>query len=424
MRCRPTPLVMVAFAIALAGPVGAVEPAKIRGADASFLFQVEAAGGVFREGTTPTDAMAIFRSRGINTVRVRLWVNPPAGQSDLASVLATARRARAAGLSILLDLHYSDTWADPGAQAKPAAWASLSGSALQSRVREYTRFVVAALAAQGTPPAIVQIGNEITNGLLWPDGQLYGPGTGGWPGLAALLQAGIAGVRDAIPADPLGQSPQIMIHIDRGGDNAGARWFFDQLALQGVAFELIGLSYYPWWHGSLAALQANLTDLAARYNKPVCVVETAYPWTLGWNDNTNNTIGLSSQLQPGYPATTAGQKSFLAAITAAVDGLGTRAGGVVVWAPDWIAAPNLGSTWENLALFDFSGAAVLGWEALVRTGATDVDGDGKISLEDLYAWHAAPTDLNADRRTTAVDARLIELSLRSSEAASMASGRR
>ncbi len=197
---------------------------------------------------------------------------------------------------------------------------------------------------------MVQIGNEITGGMLWPDGKLNG--STGWSNFAALLKAGIRGVKD------IDTTVHIMIHIDKGGDNSASRWFFDNLTAQGVNFDVIGLSYYPWWQGTLPELQSNVNDLASRYNKKIVVAETAYPWTLSWNDNVPNIVGDSSQLLPEYPATVDGQRNFLNGLIQTVLNIPNNKGmGFFYWEPDWISAPQLGSSWENLALFDFAGNA-------------------------------------------------------------------
>lgn len=157
---------------------------------------------------------------------------------------------------------------------------------------------------------MVQVGNEIICGMLWNDGRIceqYNTPQQ-WANFGSLVKEGIRGVNDAID---LNDSIKIMIHTDRGGDNVGARWFYDGLLAQNVSFDIIGLSYYPWWQGSLSDLQNNLNDLATRYGKEIIVVETAYPWTLSWNDNTANLVGNPSQLLAGYPATVQGQKKFI-----------------------------------------------------------------------------------------------------------------
>lgn len=346
------------------GGAACADPAEFTlGADVSFLPQVEAGDGVFRDDHGPVDLLPFLRSRGLGMVRLRLWHGPADGHSGLAETLALAQQAKAAGLGILLDFHYSDTWADPGHQSKPAAWSSLAFSDLADSLHAYTRDVLTAFADCGVAPAIVQIGNEITQGLLWDEGRVGGgfDTPAQWARLAQLIQAGISGLDEALPG---ALRPQVMIHLDRGGDDGGARWFFDNLIAQGLDFDLIGLSYYPWWHGDLGALEGNLADLAARYGKGLMVVETAYPWTLGWFDDTHNVVGLPEHLLPGYPATPEGQAAFLAAVVDIVqsvpDGLGR---GLFLWAPEWIAAPGFGSSWENLALFDQDGGALAAWNS-------------------------------------------------------------
>ncbi len=352
----------------LAGVAGAEVP--WRGADISFLPQVEDGGGVYTDDGQPGDLFDILADNGVNLIRLRLWHTPTGGWCDLPHTLDLAQRAHAAGQALLLDLHYSDTWADPGHQSKPAAWAALPFAALVDSVRAYTHDVVAALIAQGTPPALIQPGNEITPGMLWDDGRVGGvyntPEQ--WSQLAQLVEAAVEGVETAFAPDP---RPPIMIHSDRGGDNGGCRWFFGTLLGQGVDFDVIGLSYYPWWHGTLDDLEANADDLAARYDKDVMVVETAYPWTLDWYDDVHNNIGLPEQLHEGFPATSGGQRAFLDTVFGIVDGIPDGRGlGAVYWAPEWISSPGFGSSWENLALFDFTGETMPGLGAF--TPETDV----------------------------------------------------
>lgn len=337
-------------------PAVATEPARLafRGVDASFIPQLEAAGVVFRDTTgVARDPFAIFASRGINLIRLRVWHTPAGGWCGTQQTLAMARRAKAAGMSIMLCIHYSDSWADPGQQTIPTMWQGQTLLQLRTSVQVYTRDLVASLDAQSTPPAVVQIGNETTDGMLWPTGRIS---TAGFNAFATLFAAGADGVRLAMPTP---RTPIIMAHIDRGGDNGATRWFFDQMASRNVAYDAIGLSYYPWWHGSLAAMQTNINDVATRYGKRVMIVETAYPFTLGWNDNENNFVGLSSQLQPGFSATPGGQAAFIAAVNNAVAALPNGRGmGTCYWAPEYVANPALGSPWENLAAFDFTGRAL------------------------------------------------------------------
>ncbi len=165
-----------------------------------------------------------------------------------------------------------------------------------------------------------------------------------------------------------------MIHIDRGGDFNGAKWFFDNLHSQNVPYDIIGLSYYPWWHGSLSNMESNVNQLAALYKKPILIAETAYPWTLNWNDNVTNIVGSSSQLLPGYPATLIGQQSYLNQIFSIVRNIPYQLGiGVFYWEPDYISIPGVGSPWENLAMFDFQGNALASMSAFEPSAGTPVE---------------------------------------------------
>lgn len=352
----------------------------IRAVDASFIPEIESLGGVFKDNGIPTDPIEILRSKGVNMVRLRVWNNPQAGFCDRDQTLAMARRIHDAGMKTLLDFHYSDSWADPGQQNKPAAWASLSFNDLQDAVRGFSAEVLAALAAQGTLPEIIQIGNEITSGMLWNEGKISYWGDPNWANLSRLLNAGIEGVRQV----PGTHNIRIMLHIDRGADNAGSREFFDRAQQYNVPYDMIGLSYYPWWHGSLEAMTANINDLAFRYNKPVLIAETAYPWTLASHDLQNNFVWNTGQLLPWYPATVNGQKQFLIAMFTAVRNVPNQMGaGICYWAPEYGAFPGLLSPWENLALFDFQGDSLDAWAAFASCCPCDLNNDFTVDDSDF-----------------------------------------
>lgn len=327
----------------------------IKGVDLSTLLQVEDNGGVFKENANVKDPVLIFKDHGIDYIRLKIWHTPTADYDNLKKVLIAAQRIKSNGLKFLLNIHYSDWWADPANQTKPAAWNGISFQSLKDSVYQYTKNIITTLKNNNVLPDMVQVGNEIICGMLWNDGRIceqYNTPQQ-WANFGSLVKEGIRGVNDAID---LNDSIKIMIHTDRGGDNVGARWFYDGLLAQNVSFDIIGLSYYPWWQGSLSDLQNNLNDLATRYGKEIIVVETAYPWTLSWNDNTTNLVGNPSQLLAGYPATVQGQKKFIVdlinIVSNTTDGKGI---GVFYWEPDWISTQTFGSPWENLAMFDFSG---------------------------------------------------------------------
>lgn len=324
VRARLLAIALVATRVAAAW---GAEP-FLAGADVSHLRFFEDRGIVYRDGDTPRDAFAILTNRGINCVRLRLFTSSAAQAAadpynyinNLDYTLPLAVRARAAGLRVLLDFHYSDTWADPGHQRVPAAWTNLSFTQLVAQMRSYSSNVIAALAAAGAAPDYVQVGNEITQGLLWPHGRVGGSydTSNQWSQLAQLLNAAIQGVREASPA-----SPRILIHIDRGGDWAGTQWFFDRLHARGVSYDWIGLSYYPFWHGPLENLRATLTNAVVRYGKPVLVLETAFPFSGSTNVH-------------GIPATTNGQVQFLVALAEAVKAVpGGRGRGIFWWGAEY-----------------------------------------------------------------------------------------
>ena len=331
-----------------------------RGADLSFEPQEEAAGAHFSENGVRSSPLSILNRHGLNYVRLRLWVHPPRGYSDLASDLRMARRIHAAGDKLYLDIHYSDFWADPQHQVTPAAWQGESLDQLAATVRRYTTRVISRFAAQGTPVDMVSIGNEIRNGILWPTGEVDWTTDTGWDNLTTLLAAGIQGARAGNPA---GHRLLVMLHFDEGGNNADSVRFFDHMVAAHLPFDVIGLSYYPFFHGQLSALRANIDDLATRYHKPIVIAESQYPWTLANGDSTGNFVWQSSQLSGGYPATPGGQESFyndlLSILHQVPDGL---AQGMFYWEPEWIPGvgwePGAGSPNDNLTLFSFTGRAL------------------------------------------------------------------
>ncbi|WP_051809958.1 glycoside hydrolase family 53 protein [Actinoplanes subtropicus] len=334
----------------------------IRGADLSFLPQLEEAGVKYTDPAGHVrPAEEILARQGANFMRMRVWVDPPAGYSDKARALALARRAKRAGLKILLDPHYSDFWADPGKQYPPASWPTDLAS-LKVKIKTYTRSLVREFAAQGTPVDIIQIGNEITNGLLWPAGQLYLPdGTQQWEAFTDLLKAGTEGALEGCG----GHRPRTMLHIDKGGLMGDTRWFFDNVSAHGVPFDIIGQSYYPMWHGSIADLEANLNDSVSRYGKPVLLAEVSYPWTFEDGDGRGNIVGPGTYLPDAdrFPATPAGQAAFYEAVRDVLaqvpDGKGL---GFMVWEPEWIPGvgwePGAEASNDNLTQFDFTGHAL------------------------------------------------------------------
>jgi arabinogalactan endo-1,4-beta-galactosidase len=331
-----------------------------RGADLSFTPQELAAGARFTDRGVPGNPVSIMRDNGANYVRLRLWVNPPPGYSNLASDLAMARSIQAAGMRVYLDIMYSDFWADPQHQDIPAAWQGQDLQQLAATVQNYTRQVISAFAAQRTPVDMVSIGNEIRNGMLWPAGEVNSAAGTGWDNLATLLKAGVQGAR---AANPPGHQLDVMMHFDQGGDNQQSEAFYQNLVSRGVPFDVIGLSYYPFFHGPIESMRQNVDALATQFHKKIVIAETQYPWTLANGDSTGNFVWQPSQIPPGYPASPGGQLSFvgdeLAILAQVPDGLGA---GLFYWAPEWIPGvgwePGAGTPNDNLTLFDFQGRAL------------------------------------------------------------------
>jgi arabinogalactan endo-1,4-beta-galactosidase len=341
------------------------------GADISTLSEVERQGGVYMDGGKPGDALAIFMKNGWTCFRLRLWVNPRNGVNGLEYTTKLARRIKDAGATFMLDFHYSDWWADPQKQNKPAAWAKLDFDALVRQTETYTSNVIRTLKEAGAVPDFVQIGNEITGGLLWPDAQVQVlPSTvkvfsgdvtvmtppqpyddaKQWNHLIRVLKAAGRGVRSATTP---GDNVRIVVHIDCGGDWPVTRWYFDHLTRAGVDFDVIGQSFYPNWHGTIENLRDNLRQTIRRYHKDVMVVETAYPS----RDSHPSPAAAKNMV---WPQTPQGQKEFLADVIKTVKEAPQGRGiGVNYWHPEATYFPNSTGGWTGRpdanALFDDRG---------------------------------------------------------------------
>ncbi len=331
----------------------------INGADVSFIPQLEDNEAAWYNDGTIADPLDIFQQNNINYIRLRLWHSPAEGYNNLEKTLMMAARIKAMGFKFLLNFHYSDTWADNGWQQKPAAWDSLSFQELNDSLYAYTFNVIHTFDSLDLLPDMVQIGNEITNGFLQPDGLIDGQYPGGpyntpaqWEKFTTLLTTASNAVNDAVQNTTI----PVMIHIDNGIGNIAARRFLDSLQVNNVQYDIIGLSFYPWWHGTLTSLTQNVNDLAVRYDKDIIVVETAYPWTLDSVDDTLNFVTNSGQLHTGYPASLSGQYSFLYDLIQVIKNIPNGKGkGLFYWEPEWISTPTFSSVYENLTFFDFQG---------------------------------------------------------------------
>jgi arabinogalactan endo-1,4-beta-galactosidase len=290
------------------------------GADLSFLKQAEDQGTIFHDGTNALPGLQIFRNHGYNWIRLRLFVEPVGERlpNDFAYTLAMAVDAKKLGYKFLLDFHYASSWADPAKQPTPDQWKSLTHRQRVQAVFAYTRDALKAFHDAGVPPDMVQIGNEIRNGMLWPDGKLPEH----WDQFADYLRAGVKGVDAACARN---QRPKIMIHFDQGASILRTKYFFDKLNHYRVHYDVIGFSYYPWWHGSIEALRENLAFAANRYGKDVYVVETAYYWRPG---------GYFRKTPGPFPESPEGQRNFLNEVTRVVMEVpGGRGQGVFWWEP-------------------------------------------------------------------------------------------
>ena len=335
----------------------------IKGADISLLQRIEDFGGVYKENGQAKDALLIFSEHDFNYMRLRIF-HTPNGMgpvvNDLPYTLALAKRIKNAHFKLLLDFHYSDTWADPGHQVKPTAWEGLSFEDLRDSLFEYTCSVITALKNEGALPDIVQIGNEITTGLLWPDGRVGDTfdTPEQWNNLATLVTTGIEGVKAALESS---DSVKIIIHVDNGASMSICKWFFDNLHSENVEFDIIGISYYPWWHGNLQSFEDNLAFLSGEYEKDIMVVEVAYPWMGSYPP-----LSGSDFPDPPYEVSPQGQKEYLEELIRIIANTPNNRGkGIFYWAPEWIPIEEVGTHWGKLTLFDTTGEVLVGMDAFL-----------------------------------------------------------
>ena len=266
----------------------------VKGMDLSTLLELERCGAKYYDNGEERDLLAIMKSYDVDTIRIRLWNDPwsetgesyGAGENDLKTSLEIAKRVTAAGFGVLLNFHYSDFWADPGKQIKPKAWADYGVKELEQAVYDYTLESMQTFLDAGVNITMVQVGNELSNGLLWPEGKVPN-----YDNIATFVNAGIRAVRKADAAIP------VMIHLDNGGNNALYREWFDNFTKRGEDFEIIGLSYYPFWHGSLQMLNDNMNDIAERYGKDLVIAEVSMGYTM---EDYKNYEKLSDEERKGY----------------------------------------------------------------------------------------------------------------------------
>ncbi|MBT0570873.1 glycosyl hydrolase 53 family protein [Curvibacter sp. CHRR-16] len=371
-------------------PVGNLRPDFVMGADVSILNEMEKKGARYYDQMgNRKDPLEILKDNGVNWIRLRLWHTPVyaesviengrtvgqkgqavgGGNNDLATTIKLAKRAKALGLKFMLDIHYSDFWADPDKQTKPAAWAKLKGAVLEQAVYDYTKQVLLSLANEQVFPDMLQVGNELNGGLLWPDGKTFksrpDEEIGGNAGFVGLLRQGIRATREVEKTVDTSKHTPIVIHLADGGKNELYRRVFDLLTAEKVDFDLIGMSFYPYWHGTIEDFQTNADEISARYGKDVIVMETAYAYTLDNGDNWPNLFNASMQKSVGYKATVQGQASLVRDMINAVAKVpGARGAGLFYWEPLWYGVNGVGwrtgegNGWDNQAMFDAKGKAL------------------------------------------------------------------
>lgn len=351
----------------------------VKGMDLSTLLELERCGARYYDKGQERDILAIMKDYDVDTIRLRLWNDPKsesgewygAGNNDLSETIAIGKKVTEAGFGVLLNFHYSDFWADPGKQIKPKAWKDFGMEELEKAVYDFTKESLEKILDEGVNVTMIQVGNELSNGLLWPEGRVPN-----YDNIYRLVSAGLKACREIDSKIPL------MIHLDNGGNNALYREWFDNFTQRGGDFDYIGLSYYPFWHGSLDMLEYNMNDIAERYGKDLIVAEVSMGFTM---ESYQEYEKLSDEERKGYatkpslvekidyPMTIQGQKDFTEDFLNRVGKVtGNHGKGFFWWEPAWIPVPGsgwatpaslkymndpgpCGNEWANQALFDYDG---------------------------------------------------------------------
>jgi arabinogalactan endo-1,4-beta-galactosidase len=354
------------------------------GADLSHVNNILDHNGIYKtQQGQIQDPTKIFKDNGGQLARFRLWHNPTWTKTaygasgtqlynDLFDVEKAMTKARQNGMQLLLDFHYSDSWADPGKQEIPAAWRTITNiNVLRDSVNNYTFKTLQYLNSKGLMPEYVQLGNEINCGLLYTNAPAGFPAlnvcNGNWQNLATVLNGGISAVRTASTSSVI--KSKIILHV---ADPNNVEWWFSGIAGGGITdYDVVGFSYYPTWH--IAIKPNRIADYVklfrTTFSKKVMVVETAYPWTTATNDSYNNLMG-TEPIVNGYPYTQAGQLSLLEYLTQQL--INGGASGIIYWEPAWITSSmkdgyGTGSAWENVSFFDYTGNAHQGMNYMTHT---------------------------------------------------------
>ena len=360
----------------------------VKGMDLSTLLELERCGARYYDKGQERDILSIMKDYDVDTIRLRLWNDPKsesgewygAGNNDLSETIAIGKKVTEAGFGVLLNFHYSDFWADPGKQIKPKAWKDFGMEELEKAVYDFTKESLEKILDEGVNVTMIQVGNELSNGLLWPEGRVPN-----YDNIYRLVSAGLKACREIDSKIPL------MIHLDNGGNNALYREWFDNFTQRGGDFDYIGLSYYPFWHGSLDMLEYNMNDIAVRYGKDLIVAEVSMGFTM---ESYQQYEKLSDEERKGYatkpslvekidyPMTIQGQKDFTEDFLNRVGKVtGNHGKGFFWWEPAWIPVPGsgwatpaslkymndpgpCGNEWANQALFDYDGNALPALEVI------------------------------------------------------------
>lgn len=384
----------------IVNPVKNLRDDFLMGVDASMVAKIEELGGVYyNEDGKEQEIFQIMANDGVNAFRVRIWNNPynmfkegyGGGDSDIQKAISLSKRAQAVGMKILLDFHYSDFWADPDTQDLPVKWASIDNvNDLAKQLYDYTKEAMTEFKNAGLEVDMVQIGNEINNGMCWPVGKISwnDPDTS-FDIIAKLLKAGIKASKEVYP------EIYTMVHLANGGNFDEFEAFFTELDERRVHYDIIGASYYSYWSGTLENLSKNLNNISEKFNKPVVVVETSYGYTEAQNEFSSNTYNSTFEEVGGYLTSLQGQATALRDVIQTVANVPNNLGlGVFYWEPGWLpiegaswasavsgrqvnTETNLAedgkATWSNQGLFSYTGKALptLAVFKQIRTGANN-----------------------------------------------------
>lgn len=329
-----------------------------KGVDISSLLELEDNGlKLYDADGKECEALELCRQNGVNSVRLRIWNEPSnipesKGYCDIEHTVAFAKRIKAKNMHFMLDFHYSDFWADPGKQRKPAAWEQLSPDELVQAVYDYTKDVLERLTKEGCQPDMVQIGNEIRSGMLFPDGEVPH-----FSQLAKLVNAGIQACRD------VNSDIRVMIHLDQGGKYIFLKEWFDSIIEEGLLpFDVIGVSYYPFWHGTFMDLKNSLEALVERYHLPVMVVETAHPW----RRSGEGFVSEDQERIAGFCAGIKEQGEVMKLVMNIVASVPEEKGcGVYYWEPLVVPMEGQGSWANNMGVLDLDGKVLPGFKEFV-----------------------------------------------------------